>query len=132
MFLKDVAEALHTSCRVSEYPGVSNAFGAVLGDTVSYVTVSVRADYLISDWDEEGCTYVVYAEKKKAFETMPEAVSYASEEAKKRAVRKTLACGATSIYEVSVEVKEQRGDFHGGKMILGAEITACARGRFYL
>ena len=46
IFLPDVAKALHTTWKVSEYSSVSNALGAMLGNVCAYETVSIRVDYI--------------------------------------------------------------------------------------
>ncbi len=130
VFLPDVARALHTTCRISEHSGVCNALGAVLGEVAAYETVSVKAEYLISDWDEEGTGFVVYADEVRRFEELEKAHAFAAEAAKKRAYAKALECGAKEIYDISVSVKKREGKSGGGMLYLGSEVTACARGRW--
>ncbi len=128
VFLPDVAAALHTTCRISAHSGVCNALGAVLGDVAAYETVSVKAEYLISDWDEEGAGYIVYGDEVKKFDDLEKAHAWAEETAKKRAYEKALACGAKSICELTASVKVRKGESSGGMIYLGSEVTACARG----
>lgn len=128
VFLPDVAKALHTTCRVSEHSGVCNALGAVLGDVTAYETVSVKAEYLISSWDEEGTGYIVYGDEVKRFGDLEKAHAWAEETAKRRAREKALKCGAKSIHELTAAVKVRKGESGGGMIYLGSEVTACARG----
>lgn len=128
IFLPQVAEALHTTCRISEYSGVSNALGAVLGDVCVYETVVLTVDYMISNWDTESEAFVVYGDEREQFDTYEDAVTRAEMIARARAYEKAVACGAGEIYQLSCDVKKKEGSTNLGHILLGAEITACARG----
>lgn len=131
VFLKDVAKMLHTECAVSTYSGICNALGALLGDACVYETVYIRADYEISNWDEESENFIVYGEERRAFETIEEAIDYAGKLAMKLAEKKVLECGAKDIYYLDYDVKKKEGATNLGSILLGAEVTACARGKYF-
>ncbi|MCI8991736.1 MAG: hydantoinase/oxoprolinase family protein [Eubacterium sp.] len=131
VFLEDVAKMFHTGCTVSSHSGICNALGALLGDACVYETVHIRADYVISHWDTERETFIVYGEEKKSFEKIEEAIDYAGERAKARAKKKVLECGAQEIYYLDYEVKKKEGATNLGSVLLGAEVTACARGKYF-
>ncbi|MCR5666480.1 MAG: hydantoinase/oxoprolinase family protein [Eubacterium sp.] len=131
VFLDGVAKALHTKGLLSEYSGVSNALGALLGDVCVYESVFVKANYLISDYDEEGQEFYLEGEGLR-FETPEEAVEAAKNLALERAKERAVSCGAGEVYDASVKVKEQSGSTNNGEIYLGAEVIACARGKLKL
>lgn len=139
VFLKEVADALHTDCMTSEFSGVSNALGAVLGDACAYETIHIGVDYITTVSEESeaelaengGETFIVYGTKKVICTSMEKAVETAEEMAKTLAVRKVKECGADEVYEVRTVVKENGTVLnYGGAMVLSLDVTACARGRF--
>ena len=139
VFLGDVAKALHTDCRVSEYSGVSNALGAVLGEACSYESIYIGVDYTLqvsaeseAELDgDDAQTYVVYGPEKVICRSWEKAVAVASKMAEDAAVQKTIACGATDIYEVSSSVKKNEAKlYYGANISLGGDVIAYARGRF--
>ncbi len=132
VFLEDVAKALHTTCRVSSYSAVSNALGALLGDACVYETVYVKAERSIQGFDEEDEAFIVYGKKKEAFSTFDEAIVCAADLAKKRATAKVWECGAAEITSVTYEVQRKEYQTSLCTMLGGAEVTACARGRFLI
>ena len=128
IFLPDVAKALHTSWRVSDYSPVSNALGAVLGNVCVYETVHISADPLSLEADEGEGTFVVYGEKREAFEALEDAIARAAVIAERSAARRAFSCGAKKLLSVSHEVKRRSSATYIGEIKLGAEVTACARG----
>lgn len=129
IFLPEVAQALHTTCQISEYAGVSNALGAMLGNVCVYETVRIKVEYTISNWDAEKEEYIVYADTSERFQDYEAAVQRASELSKMLAAKKAKDCGAKEIYERTVHVHPYHGDTNLGKVLMGAKVTACAKGR---
>lgn len=128
IFLPDVAKALHAGWRVSEYSSVSNALGAVIGDICAYETVSVRTDYIAPEADAGSGNFIVYGRIREAFEDMDSAIERAREIAGEKAEKQALKCGARSIRSVFHEVKMLGGTTRYGRIDVGADVTACARG----
>lgn len=129
IFLPEVAQALHTTCQISPYAGIANALGAMLGDVCVYETVRINVKYTISNWDVETEQYIVYADTSEYFSDYDTAVQRASELSKALAARKAKDCGAKEIYELTVHVHPYQGDTNLGKVLMGAKVTACAKGR---
>mgnify|MGYP005785238573 FL=1 len=132
VFLEDVARALHTRGVLSEYSGVCNALGALLGDVCVYETVYIQVDYVISNWDVESEKFVVYGDEKETFFSMEEAAARAVVLAEHRAEKKARDCGAGEIYSLTHTVKKKEGSTNLGSVLLGARVTACARGKYRL
>ena len=128
IFLPDVAKALHTDWKVSEFSSVSNALGAVIGDICAYETVHVRTDYIAPEADAGSGNFIVYGQFREAFEDMDSAVERAGEIARKKAEKQAVRCGAKSIRSLAVEVKILGGSTRYGQIDVGADVTACARG----
>ncbi|MCD8148897.1 MAG: hydantoinase/oxoprolinase family protein [Clostridiales bacterium] len=131
VFLDDAARALHTMAHVPAYAGVSNALGALLGDACVYETVPVHVEYEISQWDEEGEAYTVYGDRKELFDNLDDAAARAAELAESRAERKVRECGATEITSLTHQVKKKELTTNLCTILQGADVTACARGKFY-
>ncbi len=131
VFLDDVARAMHTTAHVPAYAGVSNALGALLGDACVYETVHVRVEYEISQWDEEGEVYTVYGDRKELFDNLDDAVARASDIAETRAREKVRECGAIAVTSVEHMVREKELTTNLGSILQGADVTTCARGKFY-
>ncbi|MCC8150828.1 MAG: hydantoinase/oxoprolinase family protein [Lachnospiraceae bacterium] len=131
VFLDDVARALHTAAHVPAHAGVSNALGALLGDACVYETVHVRVEYEISQWDEEGEVYTVYGDWKEVFDNLDDAALRAAEIAEFRAERKVRECGAVEITSLTHQVKRKKLTTNLCTILQGADVTACARGKFY-
>ena len=132
VFLQDVAKALHTESVLSEYSGVCNALGALLGDVCVYETVEVRVDYMISSWDVENENYIVYGDKKETYPSMEAAVERAAVLARQRAVQKARDCGAGEIDSLTHRVRKKEASTNLGNVPMGAQVTACARGKYRL
>ena len=130
VFLPDVAKALHTDYVLSEYSGVSNALGAMLGDVCAIETAYIKVVHLIGNGDEEGEQFFVLNDTKEEFEELEDALKRAGEIAEKRAEEKAKLCGATEIYELTTKNNIKRGSTNLGGILLEAEVTATARGRF--
>ncbi len=129
IFLPDVARALHTEWRVSEYSGVSNALGAVLGNVCVYETVHIKADYITPKADENDGIFFISGENREAFDDLDMAIRRATVIAKERAAKKAERCGAKGEVTVTVEVKKKDFDTDFGLARIGADVTACARGK---
>lgn len=132
VFLGDVARALHTRCVLSEYSGVCNALGALLGDVCVYETVCIHVDYVISSWDVESERFIVYGDEKEIFPSMEAAAERAAVLAEGRAEKKARDCGAGEIYSLTHTVKMKEGSTNLGSVLLGAQVTACAKGKYCL
>jgi len=129
VFLPDIARALHTDWRVSEYSGVSNALGAVLGNVCVYETVHIKADYISPKTDENDGIFFIYGEKREAFDDIDVAIARAREIAADRAKVRAQRCGAKGDVTVTFEVKKKDFDTDFGLARIGADVTACARGK---
>ena len=129
VFLPDIAKALHTDWRVSEYSGVSNALGAVLGNVCVYETVHIKADYISPKTDENDGIFFIYGEKREAFDDIDVAIARAREIAADRAKVQAQRCGAKGDVTVTFEVKKKDFDTDFGLARIGADVTACARGK---
>ncbi len=131
IFLDDVAHALHTEGRTSDYSGVSNALGALLGDACAYETIRIRVRYEIIPEEKDQGNYMVYGDATEYFESMEEAIKRASEVAGERAEKKVRECGAEEITSLNVETKKKIYHTDLGVLLHGADVTACARGNLY-
>ncbi len=131
VFLDDVAKALHTTGRISAYSGVSNALGALLGDACVYETVQVRTQSDISSWDEEWEGFIVYGEEKEIFESFDDACARAEEIADIRAREKIFVCGAKELTSITCTIKKKELQSSLCAIMRGADVTVCARGKFF-
>ncbi len=129
IFLPDVAKALHTACRISEYSGISNALGAMLGDVCVYETIKIKLDYVIGSLDTEKEEYIVYTDTAERFQDYAQAVERASELSKELAVKKAELCGAKEVYEITLQVEPCHGETNLGKVLMGVNVTARAKGK---
>lgn len=129
IFLPEVSEALHTTYCISEYSGISNALGAMLGDVCVYETIQIKINYVIGSLDVEKEEYIVYADSIERFLEYNAAVERASELSKKYADRKAKLCGAKEVYEVTQQVQPCYGETNLGKVLMSVNVTARARGR---
>ena len=129
VFLPDVAKALHTEWRISEYSGVSNALGAVLGNVCVYETVHIKADYTSPRTDENDGIFIIFGEKRESFDDIDVAIRRARELASERAMIQAKRCGAKGDVTVTFEVKKKDIDTDFGLARIGADVTACARGK---
>lgn len=129
VFLPDVAKALHTEWRISEYSGVSNALGAVLGNVCVFETVHIKADYTSPKNDDNDGIFIIFGEKREAFDDIDVAIRRARELARERAMIQAKRCGAKGDVTVTFEVKKKDIDTDFGLARIGADVTACARGK---
>jgi len=129
IFLPDVAKALNTKWRTSKYSGISNALGAVLGNVCVYDTVSIRIDYINPKADTGTGNFIVYGIRKEAFEEMDDAIERAGQIARERARLQAVSCGANEITSLDYEVHMKNAPSSYGIIPMGADVTACARGK---
>ena len=100
----------------------------MLGNVCVYETVHISADYLSLEADEGEGAFVVYGEKREAFEELEDAIERAARIAEQNAARRAFDCGAKKLLSVTHEVKRRSGVTNLGEIKLGAEVTACAKG----
>ena len=129
IFLPDVAKALRTTWRTSQYSGISNAIGAVLGNVCVYDTVSIRTDYINPKADAGSGIFIVYGHIREAFEDLDDAIERAAQIAGERARAKALMCGAKEITSLDHEVRRKTNFTYSGYVPMGADVVACAKGR---
>lgn len=87
-WLPKVAEILHTELVISEHAEVANAVGAAMGKIMETVKVLIKPG-------EGGSGYLMHAPwERKSFELLEEAIAYALNEAKTRAIWAAEKAGA--------------------------------------
>lgn len=141
VFVDEVAKLLGTKAEVSEYSGVSNAIGAMLGEVCTCEVVEIGVDYsnlnnepdvvmMEEKPDSYGEIYIVYGEQKCGFYTREAAVLSAQNQGRENAIRKAYQCGAKEIKDVSFKEKSSSSEMnYGGETTLNIQITAWARGK---
>lgn len=136
VFLDDVAKLMGTTGRVSEYSGVSNALGAMLGDVCVYENITIRADYTYESAKgleiPEGAeaAFIIYGPQVIVKFFMEEAIEEAKKIGQMLAEEKAYKCGAKSIYHVSYKEKMNASNLnYGGDVVLGAQVVTCVKGK---
>ncbi len=139
VFIKDVADMLGTKSQVSEYSGVTNALGAMLGDVCTSDTVEIGVDYSFNpdtsdailpdrEYDSDRA-YIVYGDSKYAYYDQDEAIEAARNISRENACQKALSCGAREVYQVTYDNRIKSSEMnYGGDIMLGISVTAQARG----
>ncbi|MCR5627316.1 MAG: hydantoinase/oxoprolinase family protein [Lachnospiraceae bacterium] len=131
VFLPDVAKLLGTKCLLSEYSGVSNALGAMLGEVVCTENVHIRVEYLIAGTEEDGILYHVYCDREIVTQNREEAEELAKKESIRRARERAEAAGAVNIYNVETTVTEDRGKSRAGSILLEITVSSTAHGKLF-
>lgn len=126
LFLPKVAAALGTTCVTPDHAGVANALGAIISHIAAEATVEIRleggpggfAGYRVRGFVDN-----------PLIEDRDEALTYASEDARREARSEARRRGAEGELTVSVETSEDVARAKGGAPItLGMSVTATAVG----
>lgn len=127
LFLPDVARALGTKAVIPENAGVANALGAIVGNVSATVEIQVKPD------PDGG--YIVFGKEGNCYTPdYQEALSIATEEAKRAAVEEAKKRGAAG--DLSVSTKRDYNEVLAKQMpegmFLSTTISATAIGRVVL
>jgi N-methylhydantoinase A/oxoprolinase/acetone carboxylase beta subunit len=128
-WLPKVAEKLHTELIIPEHAEVANGVGAATGKIMETVKV------LIKPGEKDGTYFMHSSWERKYFEDLNEAVTYALEDAKKRAAQAARNAGAKGFELVvnhedvyaNASMLEQRDVYIESRI----EITAVGRPEWY-
>ncbi len=125
VFLAEVAEMLGTHAHFPQNYEVANALGAIIGSISASCTVEIRPDNTV-----DGIAgYIVTTEKENGyFETLEEAVAFATAAAEEGAREKAREHGAVGEITVTHESRTDEAEAKELTFYLGTAVTAHASG----
>jgi N-methylhydantoinase A/oxoprolinase/acetone carboxylase beta subunit len=129
-YLPKVAERLGTELLLPEHMEVGNAVGAITGSIIENVEILIKPKQGMGVMDDPPCV-LHSSDEKKEFETLTEAIDYATKVGVEIATERAISSGAESV-EVVVENNEMRaklGRDWGNDVLLEVKILVTAVGK---
>jgi len=129
-YLPTVAEMFDTELLLSEFSHVGNAVGAITGNIVESIEITITPFKGEGGADDPRCTLFASFGKKE-FERFSEAVEYARTEGSKFVEQRAKDAGADRI-EIKFDNKDKRfgfSDDYGGSILIESKIIVTAVGK---
>ena len=129
-YFPKVAEIFGTDLLLSEYSHVGNAVGAITGNIIESIDITIVPFKGEGGGEDPRCTLFASFGKME-FEKFSDAVAYAKEEGSKIVGQRAIEAGADR-FEIKFENNDKKfgfGDDYGGSILIESKITVTAVGK---
>ena len=129
-YFPQVAEKFDTKLLLSEYSHVGNAVGAITGNIIESIDITITPFKGEGGAEDPRCTLFASFGKME-FEKFSEAIEYAKKKGSEIVSERARLAGADK-FEIKFENKDKRfgfGDEYGGSILIEAKLTVTAVGK---
>ena len=129
-YFPQVAEKFDTKLLLSEYSHVGNAVGAITGNIIESIDITITPFKGEGGAEDPRCTLFASFGKME-FEKFSEAIEYAKQKGSEIVSERARLAGAYK-FEIKFENKDKRfgfGDEYGGSILIEAKLTVTAVGK---
>lgn len=129
-YFPQVAEKFDTKLLLSEYSHVGNAVGAITGNIIESIDITITPFKGEGGAEDPRCTLFASFGKME-FEKFSEAIEYAKQKGSEIVSERARLAGADK-FEIKFENKDKRfgfGDEYGGSILIEAKLTVTAVGK---